>query len=60
MTARSSCPRPLNERLPVEEHGDTILYAAGEGTLSRRDPRQMEMPGLKEVRAPSGPAKEIG
>ncbi len=45
--------------LPDEEHGDTIMYAAGEGTLARRDPRQMEMPGLKEVRAPSGPAREI-
>ncbi len=49
----------IAERLPAEEHGDTIMYAIGDGQLSRRDPRQLEMPGLKEVRAPSGPAKEV-
>lgn len=34
---------------PQPERGDTIMYAAGDGRLSRRDPRQIDIDDLKVV-----------
>jgi hypothetical protein len=36
-------------KLPKPERGTTILYATAENGLSRKDPRQPELQGLREV-----------
>lgn len=36
-------------KLPKAETGSTILYATSDNTLSRKDPKQPELSGLREV-----------
>lgn len=39
----------ITVKAPQPERGDTFLYAVGDGRLSRRDPRQMDIEDLKVV-----------
>lgn len=48
-------------KLPKAETGSTILYATSDNQLSRKDPRQPELSGLRDVtpiRPPSAAAAE--
>lgn len=46
--------------LPPPQKGTSLFFATPEGNLVRNDPRQTEIPGLKEVQANSKPLKEVG
>jgi isopentenyl phosphate kinase len=39
----------ITTKMPKVEHGETIMFASADGTLTRNDPRQIEMAGLKVV-----------
>ncbi len=39
----------VSAKLPRPEKKDTVFFATDEGRLSRRDPRQSELPGIREV-----------
>lgn len=41
----------LNVKMPKPERGTSIFFATPEGNLQREDPRQMELPELREVKA---------
>jgi hypothetical protein len=43
----------LKVTLPKAERGGTILYATDDNQLTRNDPRQPELKGLREVPAPT-------
>ena len=38
-------------KLPAGETGETLLFAGEGGRLSRRDPRQPELPAMRDVNA---------
>jgi hypothetical protein len=40
---------------PMGERGESLFFADGDSNLSRRDPRQPEIPGLTDVSAPADP-----
>jgi hypothetical protein len=42
----------INCKPPQPETGDTLMFATADGQLSRQDPRQIEMEGIREVRKP--------
>lgn len=42
---------------PAGERGESIFYADDDANLSRRDPRQPEIPGLTDVSSPATPPK---
>lgn len=46
---------------PKPERSSTIMFATTEGHLSRQDPRQRELPGLRNVNdGPAEPARRVG
>lgn len=48
-------------KLPAAEKGDTLMYVQEDGSLSRRDPRQPDLPGFRDVSRedpPASPASE--
>ena len=46
-------------KLPKEERGSTILFATPEGSLTREDPRQMQIEGLRTVDKATGELKRV-
>jgi hypothetical protein len=46
-------------KMPPQQKGTSLFFATPEGNLMRNDPRQKEIPGLKEVGADHQPLKEI-
>lgn len=48
----------IKVKLPAPLKGSSLFFATPEGNLVRNDPRQKEIPGLKEVGANSQPLKE--
>jgi len=46
-------------KLPPPQKGTSLFFATPEGNLVRNDPRQKEIPGLKEVSANTQPMKEV-
>lgn len=48
----------IKVKLPPAERGTTLMFATPEGNLTREDPRQMQLAGIREV-PPTKPAKEI-
>lgn len=39
----------ISVKTPQPSRGSTLMFATADGQLSRRDPRQIEMDGLREV-----------
>ena len=50
----------VTTKLPVGEKGETLLFADDSGRLSRRDPRQPELPTMRTVEhtRPAAPEQE--
>ncbi|MDB5988887.1 MAG: hypothetical protein JWQ10_290 [Herbaspirillum sp.] len=46
-------------KLPAPQKGTSLFFATPEGNLVRNDPRQKEIPGLKEVESNSKPLKDV-
>jgi hypothetical protein len=46
-------------KLPPQQKGTSLFFATPEGNLVRNDPRQKEIPGLKEVAATTQKVKEV-
>jgi hypothetical protein len=46
-------------KLPQLPRGRTMFYGTPENNLQRRDPRQMELPVLKEVKSDKPEPKEV-
>lgn len=44
----------VTNKVPKEEKGSSIMFISPEFNLTRQDPRQMELSGLKVVDKPSG------
>lgn len=42
----------IKVKLPKSSHGSTFLFAGDDNSLSKRDPRQPELTGLRSVPAP--------
>lgn len=42
----------IKVRPPQPSRGETIMYATADGALTRRDPRQLDIAGLREVGKP--------
>lgn len=51
----------IEAKAPKPEKGASIVYANADGTLSRKDPRQPELTGLREVPTirPATEAREV-
>jgi hypothetical protein len=49
----------IRVKLPKEERGSTILFATPEGNLTREDPRQMQIEGLRTVDKATGELKRV-
>lgn len=47
-------------KLPKEERGSSIMFATPEGNLTREDPRQMQIDGLRTVDRQTGELKRVG
>lgn len=48
----------IKSKLPAAEKGSSLFFATPEGNLVRNNPRQTEIPGLKEVTSITKPVKE--
>ena len=46
-------------KLPAPKKGTSLFFATPEGNLVRNDPRQADIPGLKEVVLSNKPMKEL-
>lgn len=49
----------IKTKLPAPKKGTSLFFATPEGNLVRNDPRQREIPGLKEISNDSQPLKEL-
>ena len=49
----------IKVKLPPTQKGSSLFFATPEGNLVRNDPRQKEIPGLKEVERSNQPVKEV-
>lgn len=49
----------IKSKLPQLPKGSSLFFATPEGNLVRNNPRQEELPGLKEVSANTKPIKEV-
>jgi hypothetical protein len=47
-------------KLPQPKRGATMFFSTPENNLSRRDPRQIELPGLKAVERSEAEPTEVG
>jgi hypothetical protein len=47
-------------KAPKEEKGTSIMFATVEGNLTREDPRQMQIEGLRSVDMETGELKKVG
>jgi hypothetical protein len=45
---------------PKEEKGTSIMFATMDGELTREDPRQMQIEGLRSVDMETGELKKVG
>lgn len=45
--------------MPKEEHGTSIMFVLPSGKLTRTDPRQMEIEGLKTIDPDTGEVKTV-
>ena len=46
-------------KLPKEERGSSIMFSTPEGNLTREDPRQMQIEGLRTVDKSTGELKRV-
>jgi hypothetical protein len=49
----------IKVKLPAPQKGTSLFFATPEGNLLRNDPRQADIPGLKEVAANNKPLKDV-
>ena len=49
----------IKSKIPKLAKGSSLFFATPEGNLVRNNPRQDELPGLKEVGASTKPMKEV-
>lgn len=49
----------IKAKVPQLSKGSSLFFPTVEGNLVRNDPRQSEIPGLKEVTANTKPMKEV-
>jgi hypothetical protein len=49
----------IKVKLPKEERGSTIMFSTPEGNLTREDPRQMQIEGLRTVDKATGELKRV-
>ncbi len=49
----------VKTKLPPPEKGTTLMFVTPEGNLTRTDPRQMLLEGLREVDTATGEIKEV-
>jgi hypothetical protein len=49
----------IKVKLPAPQKGTSLFFATPEGNLVRNDPRQKEIPGLKEISNDTQPIKEV-
>lgn len=47
-------------KAPKEERGSSIMFATPENNLTREDPRQMSLQGLKSVDMETGELRRVG
>jgi hypothetical protein len=47
-------------KAPKEEKGTSIMFATPEGNLTREDPRQLQIEGLRSVDMETGELKKVG
>lgn len=47
-------------KLPKEERGSSIMFATPDGNLSREDPRQLSIEGLRTVDMTTGELRRVG
>jgi hypothetical protein len=47
-------------KAPKEEKGTSIMFATPDGNLTREDPRQMQIDGLRSVDMETGELKKVG
>jgi hypothetical protein len=50
----------IKVKMPKDEKGSTIMFATVEGNLTREDPRQMQLEGLRTVDSKTGELKRVG
>ena len=50
----------IKVKAPKEERGSSIMFATPEGNLTREDPRQMQIEGLRTVDTKTGELKRVG
>ena len=50
----------IKVKLPKEEKGTTLMFATPEGNLTREDPRQLKLDGLRSVDMETGELKKVG
>jgi hypothetical protein len=50
----------ITVKAPKEEKGTSIMFATPEGNLTREDPRQMQIEGLRSVDMETGELKKVG
>lgn len=49
----------IKVKLPPPQKGTSLFFATPEGNLVRNDPRQADIPGLKQVEASNKPLKDV-
>lgn len=49
----------ITSKIPKLARGTSLFFATPEGNLVRNNPRQDDLPGLKEVAANNKPVKEV-
>ena len=49
----------IRVKLPKEERGSTIMFSTPEGNLTREDPRQLQIEGLRAVEKTTGELKRV-
>lgn len=49
----------IKTKLPPPQKGTSLFFATPEGNLVRNDPRQSEIPGLKQVESDRKEVKEV-
>lgn len=47
-------------KAPKEEKGTSIMFATPDGNLTREDPRQLQIEGLRSVDMETGELKKVG
>ncbi len=49
----------ISTKLPPKQREAAVMFVGPDGDLTNRDPRQPDLPGLRAVEAPRGPAVRV-